>query len=399
MDSVNCGLSFNVSAMSLRPQLMAVERKANSYSLLVSSVCIIQIALLLMQLRFSQTQAASAKISILCICGQAMLDACLCIAHLILSAALPNTFFGHFMWIAILKLLLFGVFEMRTVVTIYQARFSNEIASEGWDGLRRRLATVHLRFYAALFLAVFVALYFRTVPVLLVVLFYSFWVPQIVYNIVAGTRKAFHPAYYVGTSLTRLFIPLYLLGCPQNFLLLLFDHSHGTTTTTASAAASASIVPYSVLACVVLVLWMAVQVVFLALQDHLGPRFCVPASFFPRGYDYYRPVPAHMPCCSSHSDSHPEGSSESDHLRTGSSSSSCTSINDGEAAASAPAADIEAGGLFECVICYNAVESVRGSYMITPCDHLFHKPCLSQWIAIKLECPVCRSPLPVLEES
>ena len=395
MDSVNCGLAFNVSAISLRPQLMAVERKANTYSMLVSSVCIMQIALLLMQVRYSQTLAASAKISILCICGQAVLDACLCIAHLILSAALPNTFFGHFMWIAILKLLLFGVFEMRTVLAVYQARFSSEIALEGWDGLRRRLATMHLRFYAALFAAVTIALYFRAFPVLLVVLFYSFWVPQIVFNVVAGTRKALHPVYYMGTSLTRLFIPLYLLGCPKNFLLLLFDHSHGAGATTRTTASS-SIIPYSVLACVVLVVWVGIQVVFLALQDMLGPRFCVPASMFPRSYDYYRPVPAHMPCCTPHAQP-PEGASENDRLRPG------CSINDTDAdgapASATSAPDIESGGLLECVICYNVVESVRGTYMITPCDHLFHKQCLSQWISIKLECPVCRSVLPVVEES
>ena len=39
-----------------------------------------------------------------------------------------------------------------------------------------------------------------------------------------------------------------------------------------------------------------------------------------------------------------------------------------------PAADVETGTLHECVICYNAVETtVRGAYLITPCDHLFHK--------------------------
>jgi uncharacterized protein YhhL (DUF1145 family) len=28
------------------------------------------------------------------------------------------------MWVAILKLLLFGVFEMRTIIIVYQARYS-----------------------------------------------------------------------------------------------------------------------------------------------------------------------------------------------------------------------------------------------------------------------------------
>jgi hypothetical protein len=59
------------------------------------------------------------------------------------------------MWVSVLKLLLFGIFEMRTVINIYQARFAQDLATEGWTGLRRRLATVHLRFYGALFLLMF----------------------------------------------------------------------------------------------------------------------------------------------------------------------------------------------------------------------------------------------------
>jgi hypothetical protein len=34
-----------------------------------------------------------------------------------------QVFFSHFMWVAILKLLLFGVFEMRTIIIVYQARY------------------------------------------------------------------------------------------------------------------------------------------------------------------------------------------------------------------------------------------------------------------------------------
>lgn len=168
-----------------------------------------------------------------------MLDAALCIAHLVLCAVLPQVsclahqqrhtcssasliflvvsffrycdgqvFFAHFMWVTILKLLLFGVLEMRTIITIYQARwqllphvsdcenpifltsqkellistpphqplrivFTNCTMSlvciryaqdtTGLDGLRQRLAKVHLRFYAALFASIIMAIYCRSV--------------------------------------------------------------------------------------------------------------------------------------------------------------------------------------------------------------------------------------------
>lgn len=38
----------------------------------------------------------------------------------------------------------------------------------------------------------------------------------------------------------------------------------------------------------------------------------------------------------------------------------------------------------------------RYAYMLTPCQHLFHTPCLENWMRQRLECPICRSHLPPL---
>lgn len=48
--------------------------------------------------------------------------------------------------------------------------------------------------------------------------FYSFWIPQIVANVVRDSRKPLHPHYIVGITVTRLAIPLYAFGCPNNFM-------------------------------------------------------------------------------------------------------------------------------------------------------------------------------------
>lgn len=64
---------------------------------------------------------------------------------------------------------------------------------------------------------------------------------------------------------------------------------------------------------------------------------------FPRAYDYYRPVPAHV-LRGSHSPSSFGSSSATSEL--------------------APLVDVESGGLIECVICYNVVDTSTGTYMV-----------------------------------
>ncbi len=80
--------------------------------------------MLILQLRFSQNQASSSKISILGICLQALLDAIICAAHIMVSGAItsPVIFFYNVALISILKLIIFGVFEIKIMILIYQSR-------------------------------------------------------------------------------------------------------------------------------------------------------------------------------------------------------------------------------------------------------------------------------------
>lgn len=197
----------------------------------------------------------------------------------------------------------------------------------------------------------FLTITLRTHPATFLVLLYSCWLPQIIYNAVAGTRRAFHPAYLYGMAVSRMFIPLYVFGCPQNFLSLLL--------------VEASSFSFSPLACFILLIWTTIQVGVLVVQDICGPRFFIPKLWLPQRYDYGRPIPRHP-------------------------SSDSSSTN----------RDVETTETQECIICYNPVELTHGNgnYMIAPCDHVFHRDCLTRWMAVKLECPICRNPLEETEE-
>ncbi|KAJ1799729.1 hypothetical protein LPJ56_006578, partial [Coemansia sp. RSA 2599] len=57
----------------------------------------------------------------------------------------------------------------------------------------------------------------------------------------------------------------------------------------------------------------------------------------------------------------------------------------------------------ECAICIQDIDVSptaaatlfgRAPYMVTPCHHVYHTECLTRWMEMKLECPVCRAPLP-----
>ena len=53
------------------------------------------------------------------------------------------------------------------------------------------------------------------------------------------------------------------------------------------------------------------------------------------------------------------------------------------------------GSAVDCLVCLAPVQlDDPAAYMVTPCDHLFHTPCLATWLQSKLECPTCRLVLP-----
>lgn len=121
--------------------------------------------------------------------------------------------------------------------------------------------------------------------------------------------------------------------------------------------------------CLCTCLYVAVQVLVLFLQGMYGGRFLLPKALQPPKYDYHRAVSSAI------LDNTPECvicmlplTDPSPYTR---------------GAADAPQ-HLEAG---------RALDPAR--YMLTPCNHLFHTECLTQWMDEKMECPTCRGALPV----
>jgi hypothetical protein len=94
-----------------------------------------------------------------------------------------------------------------------------------------------------------------------------------------------------------------------------------------------------------ILLWIAIQMAVLLCQNAFGSAAFLPRRWAPRAYDYFRDAPE-------------EG---------------------------------------DCAICMSGMEG-RTDIMVTPCGHAFHGQCLVTWMNERLVCPICRAPLPEIQD-
>ncbi|GMJ13070.1 FLYING SAUCER 1 [Hibiscus trionum] len=238
--------------------------KAVNYTLMVTFVSFLQVLLLIRQMEHSNTQSGAAKVSILTIGQQAIMDAYLCLLHLT-AGILVESLFNAFATAAFFKFVVFSIFEMRYLLAIWKASrpMSN---GEGWETMRRELSVLYSRFYGILLGGILVMYEFHNFLRPILLLLYSFWIPQIITNVVRDSRKPLHPHYILGMTITRLAIPLYIFGCPHNFMRIEPDKSW----------------------CICLCVFVGLQASILLLQHYLGSRWFIPRQILPEKYSYYR---------------------------------------------------------------------------------------------------------------
>ncbi|KAL3685790.1 hypothetical protein R1sor_003812 [Riccia sorocarpa] len=329
-DDGECFSPLAVNATSVNVEVY--YNKAVNYTLMVTFISFLQVLFLIRQMEHSNTQSGTAKVSLLMIGQQAIMDAYLCLLHLT-AGILLESLFNAFATAAFFKFVIFSIFEMRYLLAIWKARRPVN-SGEGWEAMRRELSVLYSRFYGFLLGGILIMYELHSLLRYVLILFYSFWIPQIVANVVRDLRKPLHPYYILGMTVTRLAIPLYTFGCPHNFMR----------------------VETSFTWCISLVGLMLFQAGVLLLQHYMGARCFIPRQLLPEKYCYHRGVDR------------------------------STLASGGETEAL----------VIDCVICMASVDTGSRSteYMVTPCDHIFHSGCLQRWMDIKMECPTCRRALP-----
>jgi len=452
--SDNCDFDAALNATALRTDWEATTGKAINYSFYMMLVCLTQILVLLRQLLHSQSQSAATRVSLLCVGWQTVIDALLCLVHIYLSLAM-QPLFTAFASVAFFKLLIFCVIEMKVsrldadvafllltnsndlllndslppplqyMAMIIQARNSSN-GGQTTEALRRQIAMLHLRFYVALF-GTFLAVFYigEQYRIFYALALYSFWIPQIVRNVVTEAKAPLHNYYIYGMSLSRLVAPIYMFSVPNNFLKSVYPDS-----------------PTDTFMCQMIVVWVLVQMAVLLAQGKYGARFMIPARFLPPKFDYSRPLPASMlpPGATEQlAKPQPPGAPSTSDLsleplvpdrdrvalaspprRSDRHTTSVTTRKRGArglggssrgTTAAAVTSDQDGGGgttagelpqppqhcTLDCSICYDGIDiRDRERYMLAPCDHIFHRDCLVQWMDVKMECPICRTELPAL---
>ncbi len=293
---------------------------------------------------------------------QGVIDAGICISHMMIAIA-SDSIFQAFSLLAFLKLVVFSIFELRLLLMVWKARRPAAF-NDGFVVMRRELGKIYSRFYCSLILFVAFVYHMWDFSGLLLMLVYSFWIPQIFTNAYYDSKKPLTDHYMYGISLSRLFFPLYFYGCPNNHVSVLIRWEYK---------------PY---AAFFLLLWMGLQVSLLRIQEIYGARILIPKQFLPVKYDYKRKVILEDIISQDDDKNKKEKNDEDDE----NDSKRNTEVEDDD--------DNESDNLPTCSICLNPVNIRDRLYLVTPCDHFFHDECLEQWMDVKHECPVCRANLP-----
>jgi hypothetical protein len=146
---------------------------------------------------------------------------------------------------------------------IIEARSSAAGLSTSASEIRRRFASLQLRFYAVLIFTITAFWYliigqYRRKLVFFIM--FSFWVPQIIYNVITESKKPLHKHYIYGNSMTRLSIPLILFGIPKSFMQEIEPEF-----------------PLDFTLCWMILVWIGIQTALLIAQSKYGTRFMIPA--------------------------------------------------------------------------------------------------------------------------
>lgn len=268
--AVDCGFALTFEAKEV--DVLRLTRRVVHYSIWANVLTILQMRCYVMQMRHTEEGPSAAKVSVICIAMQALMDSYDSFLHLCLGLS-SQYMFNTIAVVSLFKFILFSLLEARYLLTIWRHR-RHDAFSQGWDAVRRELSWLYSRFYGVLLVGIIVIYSSLEHLDLIVFVFQGFWIPQILHDAWHGSRSAITPKFMLGIAVTRTLPVLYLWGCPEGiFSGDLYPRLPGSP---------------SLFFCVLVVAFQAAQVALMGLQRRWGPRWFVPWVCMPWAYDYHR---------------------------------------------------------------------------------------------------------------
>ena len=383
--SPDCGLQFQFSNSTGKRYELQV-RSIRIHIVFGIILFVVQIYLLLCQMNHTNTPSSINKISFYCFSMINLVDGSLATSYFVASGIFPELYLPLVIS-AFACFILASLFETRYLISVYASQINEQGVGiltllrgniRDNDETRPMIvpdeaaisSTLYVRLVFSLISFSFLILSSTSWPrnfrmmfeYIIIFVLNSYWIPQIFRNAVKGTpslnvrrnqtltmqRQNRIPLlwkFVIGTTIIRVLPVVYVFTYSSN----IFRHHKDTR--------------FAIILC----LWITFQVIILYSQEVLGSRWFLPNHVIPEGYSYHKPI--------SSQELLEHGASE-DHL-------------------------------VDCAICMSSIQVYvedipethkvdQESYMITPCSHIFHTSCLENWMSYKLQCPVCRAPLPPL---
>ncbi|CAB4256413.1 similar to Saccharomyces cerevisiae YKL034W TUL1 Golgi-localized RING-finger ubiquitin ligase (E3) [Maudiozyma barnettii] len=364
-----------------------------------------QIYLLLRQMQHTNTPSSVNKISFYTFCMINLVDGCLATLYFISATLVPELYLPLVIS-AFASFILASIFETRYLISVYASQVNERNVgiitllrgrTEDPDAANERpvvipdeasiSSSLYGRFAFTLITFTFLILnsmswprHFRIIfEYSAIFILNSYWWPQVFRNAIKGIpsrrererienlanrRQNKVPLlwkFIIGTTFIRTLPIIYFFTYSSN----IFRHHKDTRFV------------------VILSLWLLFQIVVLYSQDILGARWFLSQHTIPEGYSYFKPVSLAL------LKEHGDIDDMADTANKGSSGDHPHNII----------------AKVDCAICMSEVPvyveelpETHGvdihDYMVTPCNHIFHTLCLENWMSYKLQCPVCRAPLP-----
>jgi hypothetical protein len=255
---------------------------------------------------------------------------------------------------------LFSNFLLRILFLAWRARNRNIIDMQLF---RKKLLLFYLLFYIFLFITLTLIKLWYSYFIFTFILFAFTWICQIIYSAKQGTKPPMSYLYIVSTSFSKISICFYFKAYKNN----IFGYRP-------------NYIKVFIISCEIII-----EAIILCLQKYLGPKFIIPKMFRKQTYNYYK--------------SEKEISNNDKEIDCAICLDKIGNIYVSE---DDPLNKIKRNILQKLLIKYiekmKKRQKMKGDYMLTPCNHLFHAQCLESWLNVKNQCPYCLRNIPPLED-